>query len=339
MWRGGQVSAWGRCLWRAPFASVRVVVEGGNTEGEERRLMQKMMPRRVVLAFVVVCCVLVFAAGEGQAGSLAQASPVRHSAWQPGAPWSFRAYQEAMRQSGRASGLDEGGFAQVQARRTQALLDIEQYLKRRFGKADVEVLRAFRELPREYFHYNYQSGSAFASNAYEPDPKPWAIGYGSALSDYLGQAYMTQLARPKAGDTVLEIGTGSGFQSALLSRIVRDVYSIEIIKPLGSAVARIYSPLGLGNVHTRVGDGYYGWPEVQGGFDIIMVTCVARYVSPELLRQLKPGGRLIVPIGQPFKRGQVLYVFTKDASGRVHSRKDMGVFFIPMTGRIAQGKG
>ncbi|SNR85946.1 protein-L-isoaspartate(D-aspartate) O-methyltransferase [Humidesulfovibrio mexicanus] len=273
------------------------------------------------------------------AGSLAQASSAPQSAWKPGTSWSFGTYREAMRQSGRASGLDEGGFAQVQARRAQALLDIEQYLKRRFGKADAEVLRAFRELPREYFHYNYQSGRAFASNAYEANPKPWAIGYGSALSDYLGQAYMTQLALPKAGETVLEIGTGSGFQSALLSRIVQDVYSIEIIKPLGSAVARIYSPLGLGNVHTRVGDGYYGWPEVKGGFDIIMVTCVARYVSPELLRQLKPGGRLIVPIGQPFKRGQVLYVFTKDASGRVHSRKDMGVFFIPMTGRIAQGKG
>jgi len=137
---------------------------------------------------------------------------------------------------------------------------------------------------------------------------------------------------------VLEIGTGSGFQSSLLSRIVKDVYSVEIIKPLGSEVARIYKPLGLENVRTRVGDGYFGWPEVEGGFDIIMVTCVARYVSPELLRQLKPQGRLIVPIGQPFKKGQVLYVFTKDKQGKVHSRKDMGVFFIPMTGRIMQGK-
>jgi len=149
---------------------------------------------------------------------------------------------------------------------------------------------------------------------------------------------MTQLARPKPGETVLQIGTGSGFQSSLLSRIVKDVYSVEIIKPLGTEVAKIYKPLGLENVHTRVGDGYFGWPEVSGGFDIIMVTCVARYVSPELLKQLKPGGRLIVPIGQPFKKGQVLYVFTKDKSGRVHSRKDMGVFFIPMTGRIMQGK-
>ncbi|OIO03211.1 MAG: hypothetical protein AUJ49_04730 [Desulfovibrionaceae bacterium CG1_02_65_16] len=215
---------------------------------------------------------------------------------------------------------------------------IESYLKRRFGKADSNVLRAFRELPREYYHYDYQRRKPFASNCYEPEPKPWAIGYGSALSDYLGQAYMTQLAKPRPGDTVLEVGTGSGFQSSLLSRIVKEVYSVEIIKPLGAEVAKIYKPLGLENVHTRVGDGYYGWPEVKGGFDIIMVTCAARYVSPELLRQLKPQGRLIVPIGQPFRKGQVLYVFTKDKSGRVHSRKDMGVFFIPMTGKIMESK-
>jgi len=271
----------------------------------------------------------------------AQAAPVPGGgaalAWKPGAPWNFKAYQAAMRQSGRESELPESTFAELQARKATAMLAIESYLKRRFGKADENVLRAFRELPREYFHYDYQRKKSFASNCYEPAPKPWAIGYGSALSDYLGQAYMTQLCRPRPGDTVLEIGTGSGFQSSLLSRIVKSVYSVEIIKPLGTEVARIYQPLGLDNVRTRVGDGYFGWPEVEGGFDIIMVTCVARYVSPELLKQLKPEGRLIVPIGQPFKKGQVLYVFTKDKAGKVHSRKDMGVFFIPMTGKILAG--
>lgn len=294
--------------------------------------------------FFAVCCVIALCcapdAPHAQAAPATSVLPgaLAAAARTPGAPWTFKTFQEAMRQSGRPTELSEGDFAAVQARKSQALADIEQYLKRRFGKADPDVLRAFRELPREYFHYNYQNRQAFASNSYEPKPKPWAIGYGSALSDYLGQAYMTQLSRPKPGETVLEIGTGSGFQSALLSRIVKDVYSVEIIKPLGTEVAKIYKPLGLENVHTRVGDGYFGWPEVSGGFDIIMVTCVARYVSPELLKQLKPGGRLIVPIGQPFKKGQVLYVFTKDKSGRVHSRKDMGVFFIPMTGRIMQGK-
>jgi len=296
--------------------------------------------RRLQPTLVVACCLLILTAGAARAASVAHASPAPapQAVWTPGAAWNFKTFQESMRQSGRATTLPEREFAEVQARKAQALANIELYLKRRFGKADPNVLRAFRELPREYYHYNYQNRQAFATNSYEPKPKPWAIGYGSALSDYLGQAYMTQLARPKPGETVLEIGTGSGFQSSLLSRIVKDVYSIEIIKPLGTDVAKIYKPLGLDNVHTRVADGYFGWPEVDGGFDIIMVTCVARYVSPELLKQLKPGGRLLVPIGQPFKKGQVLYVFTKDKAGRVHSRKDMGVFFIPMTGRIMQGK-
>ncbi|MDP3428377.1 MAG: protein-L-isoaspartate O-methyltransferase, partial [Humidesulfovibrio sp.] len=278
------------------------------------------------------------AEGEGQASPVPGNAAAAAGIWSHGAPWDFKAYTEAMRQSGRSTELSEKDFSELQTRKVVAMQAIESYLARRFGKADPNVLRAFRELPREYYQYDYQQKRAFAAKTYEAAPKPWAIGFGSALSDYLGQAYMTQLCRPRPGDTVLEIGTGSGFQSSLLSRMVKDVYSIEIIKPLGTEVARIYKPLGLDNVRTRVGDGYFGWPEVQGGFDIIMVTCVARYVSPELLKQLKPEGRLIVPIGQPFKRGQVLYVFSKDKAGKVHSRKDVGVYFIPMTGRIMEGK-
>ena len=145
---------------------------------------------------------------------------------------------------------------------------------------------------------------------------------------------MTQVCQPKPEDITLEIGTGSGFQSALLSRIVKKAYSIEIIEPLGKAVGKIFAPLGYDNVHTRVGDGYYGWPEVEGGFDIIIVTCAAQYAPPDLFKQIKPGGRMVIPIGQPFKRGQVLYIYTKDAEGKIHSKRDMGVFFIPMTGAI-----
>jgi protein-L-isoaspartate(D-aspartate) O-methyltransferase len=145
---------------------------------------------------------------------------------------------------------------------------------------------------------------------------------------------MTQIAKPKATDITLEIGTGSGFQIALLSRMVAQAYSIEIIEPLGRAVSRIFAPLGYDNVHTKVGDGYYGWPEVEGGFDIIIVTCAAQYAPPELFKQMKPGGRMIIPIGQPFKKGQILYVYTKDAEGKIHSRRDVGVYFIPMTGAM-----
>lgn len=239
-----------------------------------------------------------------------------------------------MRRSGRPIDISEAQFQAIQARKPAALRRIETYLKEHLGSADPAVMKAFDEVPREYFHYFYPDHRSQGGNAYEADPKPWALGYGSALSDYLGQAYMTQVCAPKPGDVTLEIGTGSGFQSSLLSRIVGRAYSIEIIEPLGKAVSKIFAPLGYDNVETRVGDGYYGWAEVTGGFDIIIVTCAAQYAPPDLFKQLKTGGRMLIPIGQPFKRGQILYVYTKDEHGKVHSRKDVGVFFIPMTGAM-----
>jgi len=251
----------------------------------------------------------------------------------PGA-WSRDAYLDAMRRSGRPTDLSVSQFDAIQARKPAAMRRIETYLKEHLGHADPAVLRAFEEVPREYFHYVYPEHRSQAGVAYEDDAKPWALGYGSALSDYLGQAYMSQVCKPQPGDITLEIGTGSGFQSSLLSRIVKRSYSIEIIEPLGQAVGKIFAPLGYHNVESRMGDGYFGWPEVKGGFDVIIVTCAAQYAPPELFKQLKPGGRMLIPIGQPFKRGQLLYVYTKDDEGKVHSRKDVGVFFIPMTGAM-----
>ncbi len=248
--------------------------------------------------------------------------------------WSRQAYERAMRELGRPVSLTDVQFEAIQNRKPAAMKLIKSYLASRLGSADPAVIAAFEAVPREYFQYIYSDRRSIGGDAYESDPKPWSIGYGSALSDYLGQAYMTQVSAPKPGETSLEIGTGSGFQSALLSRIVGKAYTIEIIQPLGRAVGRIFAPLGYHNVHTKVGDGYYGWPEVEGGFDIIMVTCAAEYVPPDLFKQMKPGGRLVIPIGQPFKRGQVLYTYTKDREGKIHSRRDMGVFFIPMVGAI-----
>lgn len=252
----------------------------------------------------------------------------------PAGPWTREAYMEAMRRSGRPTDLTDAQFNAIQARKPAAMRRIESYLASRLGSADLAVLKAFQEVPREYFHYLYPERRSQSGVAYEDDPKPWALGYGSALSDYLGQAYMTQVCKPQPGDVTLEIGTGSGFQSSLLSRIVKRSYSIEIIEPLGQAVSKIFAPLGYDNVETRVGDGYFGWPEVRDGFDVIIVTCAAQYAPPELFKQLKPGGRMLIPIGQPFKRGQLLYVYTKDEDGKVRSRKDVGVFFIPMTGTM-----
>jgi protein-L-isoaspartate(D-aspartate) O-methyltransferase len=283
--------------------------------------------------------------GGGAASAPAAATPagpavatapgaVAASVRMPAAPWTFEAWQAAMAASDRPSALTAAQFAEIQARKPAAVQRIRDYLAGKFGQADPNVVAAFESVPRDYFHYAYAQGATTAHQAYEANPKPWAIGHGSVLSDYLGQAYMTQLAAPKPTDVTLEIGTGSGFQSSLLSRIVRDAYTIEIIEPIGRAVGKIFAPLGYANVHSRVGDGYFGWPEVKDGFDTIMLTCVAQYAPPELFRQLKPGGKLIIPIGQPFRRGQVLYVYTKDADGRVRSRRDVGVFFIPMTGAM-----
>jgi protein-L-isoaspartate(D-aspartate) O-methyltransferase len=248
--------------------------------------------------------------------------------------WTRQAYEDAMEKSGRPVSLTDAQFNAIQARRPAALQRIQSYLKEHLNHADPAVMAAFATVPREYYHYVYSERRATPGDAYEENPKPWAIGYGSALSDYLGQAYMTQVCQPKAGDVTLEVGTGSGFQSSILSRIVSRAYSIEIIEPLGHAVGKIFAPIGYDNIESRVGDGYFGWPEVQGGFDVIIVTCAAQYAPPELFKQLKPGGRMIIPIGQPFKRGQILYVYTKDEEGKIHSRRDVGVFFIPMTGAM-----
>ncbi len=251
-----------------------------------------------------------------------------------GKPWDRAAFEAAMAAGGRPVSLSDAQFDAIQARKPAAMAAIEAYLKLRLGSADPLVLAAFAAMPREYYHYNYEEHRSTCGDAYDIPAKPWAIGYGSALSDYLGQAYMTQVIAPRPGEISLEIGTGSGFQSSLLSRIVAHAYSIEIIEPLGKAVKPIFSPLGYDNVTTRVGDGFYGWPEQKDGFDIIIVTCAAQYAPPALFAQLKPGGRMIIPIGQPFKQGQVFYVYHKDAMGKIHSRRDMGCFFIPMTGAM-----
>ena len=261
-------------------------------------------------------------------------SAAADSAARVSSAWTREAFEEAMAASGRSTRISEAAFQAIQARKPAAIARIRNYLAERFGQADPRVIQAFQQVPREYYHYLYPEHLSEASQAYEENPKPWALGYGSVLSDYLGQAYMTQIAQPRPSEVSLEIGTGSGFQSSLLSRIVGRAHTIEIIQPIGTAVDRIFRPLGYDNIEGRVGDGYYGWPEVRDGFDIIMVTCVAQYAPPELFRQLKPGGRLIIPIGQPFRRGQVLYVYSKDENGKIRSRRDVGVFFIPMTGAM-----
>ena len=164
------------------------------------------------------------------------------------------------------------------------------------------------------------------SIAYADRPVP--IGYGQTMSQPFIVALMTDLLAPKPDHIVLEIGTGSGYQAAVLSPLVKHVCSIEIIPELGESAATTLERLGYDNVETRIGDGYYGWEDC-GPFDGIVVTAAASHVPPPLLRQLKPGGRMVIPVGGAFITQQLILV-EKEAGGRVHTRQILPVAFVPL---------
>ena len=141
---------------------------------------------------------------------------------------------------------------------------------------------------------------------------------------------MTDLINLQPGDRVLEIGTGSGYQAAILAQLTDAVYSIEIIEPLGKAANALFQRLGYNNITTRIGDGYYGWEE-HAPFDSIIVTAAASHVPPPLIQQLKPGGIMVIPVGSRFLTQQLMLI-TKDENGEVSSRQVLPVAFVPLTG-------
>ena len=160
--------------------------------------------------------------------------------------------------------------------------------------------------------------------------QPLPIGYGQTISQPIVVAMMTELLKVKSSDKILEIGTGSGYQAAVLAEIAESVYSIEIIEPLGQQAAERLKSLGYHNVKITLGDGYYGWPEAAP-FDAIMVTAAASHVPPPLLKQLKPGGRMVIPLGASFMT-QYLMLVEKKLDGSVTSRQIEPVRFVPLTG-------
>ena len=163
--------------------------------------------------------------------------------------------------------------------------------------------------------------------AYEDQPLP--IGYGQTISQPFIVALMTDLLDVGPGDKVLEIGTGSGYQAAVLAPLVEEVYSVEIVPELGARAGATLEALDFANVETRVADGYYGWPEAAP-FDGIVVTAAASHVPPPLVGQLKPGGRMIIPIGSAFA-AQQLMVVEKQEDGTVTTRQVLPVQFVPFT--------
>ncbi len=160
--------------------------------------------------------------------------------------------------------------------------------------------------------------------------RPLPIGYGQTISQPFIVALMTYLLAPEPDHVVLEVGTGSGYQAAVLSPLVGQVCSIEIIAELGRAAADRLQRLGYANVETRIGDGYYGWPEC-GPFDGIVVTAAAGHIPPPLVDQLKPGGKMVIPVGGPFSTQQLVLVENRD-EGRITTRQLLPVRFVPLTG-------
>lgn len=189
---------------------------------------------------------------------------------------------------------------------------------------DERVIDAMREVPRHLFvpevsrHFAYSNG-------------PVSIGLGQTISQPYIVALMTDLLSVKPDDTVLEIGTGSGYQAAILSRLVKQVYSVEIVGALADKASERLETFHFRNVKVRSGDGYLGWPE-YAPYDGIIVTAAAPHIPQPLIDQLKKGARLVIPVGLPYS-DQELLVIEKDRNGEINSRRVIGVSFVPFTGK------
>ena len=192
----------------------------------------------------------------------------------------------------------------------------------RRGVSDKVVLDAMGTVPRQEF-----VPESLQDEAYADSPLP--IGHGQTISQPYIVALMTELLHVDKDDVVLEIGTGSGYQAAVLAEIVKQVYTIEIVEPLAvSAKARL-AKLDYKNIETRQGDGYFGWKE-HAPFDGIIVTAAASHIPPPLVEQLKPGARMVIPVGPPFGNQQ-LFLLEKKEDGSVTQRSVLAVRFVPLT--------
>lgn len=191
------------------------------------------------------------------------------------------------------------------------------------SRIDPKVLEAMGRVPRHRFVPRGSEASAY-------DNRPLAIGHGQTISQPYIVALMTDLLEPRAGHSVLEIGTGSGYQAAVLAELVGSVATIEIVEPLGREATGRLRALGYANVTVKVGDGYHGW-EDRAPFDAIVVTAAASHVPPPLVKQLKSGGRMVIPVGTPFSV-QHLMLVEKRPDGSVSTRQILPVRFVPLTG-------
>ncbi len=197
---------------------------------------------------------------------------------------------------------------------------VSQSIQKR-GVKHQAVLQSMWTVPRHSFVPENSISRAY-------DDRPLGIGYGQTISQPFIVAYMTEAIDPKPDYKVLEIGTGSGYQAAVLAKIVREVYTIEIVPELGTTAKARLEKLGYNNVRVKVSDGYHGWPE-HAPYDAIMVTAAAEFVPPPLLAQLKEGGKIIIPIGSPYMN-QTLMLIEKKGK-KVTTKSLLPVVFVPFT--------
>jgi protein-L-isoaspartate(D-aspartate) O-methyltransferase len=193
-----------------------------------------------------------------------------------------------------------------------------------FRRLSPAVLAALHSVPRHLFVPERQRDQAYAN-------RPLPIGHGQTISQPFIVAIMTELLQIEPGDKVFELGTGSGYQAAVLDALGAQVFSVEIIAELGDRARETLDAQGFDRVHSKVGDGYFGW-ETHAPFDAIIVTAAGDHIPPPLLRQLKPGGRMVIPVGSRYAT-QRLVLVTRDTDGVIKTRDLTPVTFVPLTGR------
>ena len=210
--------------------------------------------------------------------------------------------------------------------RQRMIADIEtevEFTRHLIGRdqLDQKVMAAMREVPREEFVPPELKYAAF-------DNGPLPIGHGQTISQPYIVALMTDMLNLEPGYRVLEIGTGSGYQSAILSRLCKQVYTLETVPDLSAAAKRLFDKLGYDNIEAQTGNGYDGWPE-HAPYEGIIVTAAAAYIPVALVEQLKSGGRMVIPVGPPHGHQELMLV-EKGAQDEVHTRSILGVAFVPM---------
>lgn len=206
--------------------------------------------------------------------------------------------------------------------RLEERMDMVEHQIRRRGVTDQDVLEAMERVPRHEFVPDQYQSAAYAD-------RPLPIGHGQTISQPYIVALMTELLQLKNTDRVLEIGTGSGYQAAILGEIVAEVYTIEIVEPLAVEARERLSRLGYANVHTLHADGYFGWEE-HAPYDAIIVTCAPDHIPQPLVQQLKEGAKLVIPVGPPGGY-QTLWQVTR-VGDEITKRNVTGVLFVPLTG-------